>query len=189
MTEDEVHAILAQCSRRAPTGIRDRALITLMFRAGLRVHEALMLRTSDIDMKTGVVHVLHGKGDKPRDVGVGDGVLAVVQLWLDKRRELKLDGKGRPVFCTLADGRQAVSANQVRQMMKRRATKAGVERRVHPHGLRHGYASGLAQEGKPVHLIQQALGHERLSTTDTYLRKIAPGDVIAMGRADTWTDE
>src|SRR5258708_40091439 len=98
-TEAEMRSLLAQCSRRAPTGIRDRALLTVIYRAGLRISEALDLKPSDVDMKTGTIHVRHGKGDKSRIVNLGDGALAVLQLWQDRRKNLGLGGGY--LFCTL----------------------------------------------------------------------------------------
>jgi integrase/recombinase XerD len=190
LTPDEIRALLRQCSHRAPTGVRDRALITVMYRAALRVSEALALKVSDVDMKHGTVHVRNGKGGKARTVAIGDGALAVLQLWLDARKRALeargLTSNGRPLFCTLEGG--PLSDDQVRGMLKRRAARAGIEKRVHPHALRHSRAFELSQQGRPVNLIQQQLGHARLSTTDTYLRHIAPADVIALGRADDWTE-
>ena len=187
LTPDEVREILATCSRRAPTGVRDRALITVMYRCGLRVSEALDLRPSDIDMKRGIVHVRDGKGHKARSVGIGDGALAVIELWLITRRSLGLAHNGTPLFCTLKGG--PVSDDAVRNMLRRRAARAGIEKRVHPHALRHSYAFELAEKGTPVNKIQQLLGHSSLQVTSTYLDHIAPVDAIAVGRADDWTDE
>jgi site-specific recombinase XerD len=138
-------------------------------------------------MAAGTLHVQHGKGDRDRWLALGDGVLAVLQLWLAERKRLGQGGNGKPVFCTLKGG--ALSGNQVRQMLKRRAARAGIEKRVHPHALRHSYAAGRVAAGTPVNVVQQALGHTSLATTDAYLRHIAPAEVIAMGRADDWTDE
>jgi len=184
LTKDEVRALLAQCSRRAPTGVRDRALITVMYRAGLRLEEALALKPADIDAANGIVRVLHGKGDRARPVGIDDGALAVVQLWVDERKRLGL--KNGKLFCTLAG--KPLSDSQVRQMVRRRAANAGITKRVHPHGLRHTHAAELAAEGVPVNVIQAQLGHTSLATTDIYLRHIAPADVIALGRSRHWQD-
>jgi integrase/recombinase XerD len=164
------------CSRRAPTGVRDRALITVMYMTGLRISEALALRVSDIDQDRGTIRVLHGKNLKSRTVGIDDGTIAVIQLWLRERGRLRLDKNGTPLFCTLA-GKQ-LSDRQVRTMIKRRAAKAGIERDVHPHMLRHTFASELSHEGVPVKTIQLALGHSSLATTDIYLDHIAPSEVI-----------
>lgn len=186
LTEDEVRTLLAQCSRRAPTGIRDRALLTVLYRAGLRVSEALDLKPSDIDHAAGSIRVLHGKGDRARTVGVDDGALAVIDVWLAKRAELGINGRNR-LFCTLTGG--PLSANQVRQMTRRRAAKAGIVKRTHPHGLRHAHAAELMAEGVPLNVIQGQLGHTSIATTSIYLQHIAPADVIAAGRNRKWTDK
>lgn len=183
LTETEVRALLAACSRTAPTGIRDRALLTVLYRAGLRVSEALDLRPVDIDHQHGTIRVLHGKGDKARTVSVDDGALAVVQLWETRRKDLGVNGRQR-LFCTLSGG--PLSANQVRQMVKRRAAKAGIVKRAHPHGLRHSHAAELVMEGVPVNVIQRQLGHASLATTDVYLRRITPGTGSEQIRARKW---
>jgi integrase/recombinase XerD len=185
LTEAEVRQLLAQCSRRAPTGIRDRALITLMYRTGLRVSEALDLRPADIDQDGGSVRVLHGKGDQARTVGIDDGALAVLEVWLAERKRFGINGGRSKLFCTLAGG--PLSADQVRQMVRRRAAKAGIEKRVHPHGLRHANAAEMMAEGTPVNVIQAHLGHTSLATTSAYLAHIAPKQVVDAGRARTWT--
>jgi integrase/recombinase XerD len=187
-TAGEVTALLAQCSRRAPTGIRDRALLTLIYRTGIRIHEALDLKPSDVDFRQGTVRVSHGKGDKLRTVGIGDGALAVLQLWMEKRRELGLARRGSYVFTTIKGGQMGYS--HADSMLKRRAAKAGIDKRAHLHGLRHSWAHDANIVRKlPLTTIQEQLGHERLSTTSVYLKHIAPADVIAAGREDTWADD
>jgi site-specific recombinase XerD len=183
LTEAEVRSLLAACSRRAPTGIRDRALLTVLYRAGLRIEEALDLKPGDVDPARGTIRVLHGKGDHNRTVAIDDGAIAVVQLWLAERAKLGVNGRHK-LFCTLQGG--PLSANQVRQMVKRRAARADITKRVHPHALRHTHAAELVAEGVPVNVIQKQLGHVSLATTDIYLRHIAPADVIAMGRRREW---
>jgi integrase/recombinase XerD len=178
LTEDEIRAMLRLCSLTAPTGIRNRALITVMYGAGLRISEALALKPSNVNAASGTVRVLHGKGDKARTVGLDDGSMAILARWMDKRRTLGL--RNGPLFCTL-DG-QPVSDRYVRDMLKRLAAKAGIDKRVHPHGLRHTHAAELVAEGTPVNVIQQQLGHASLAVTDRYLRHVAPADVIALGR-------
>ena len=186
LTSAEVAALLHQCSTTAPTGIRNRALITVMYRAGLRIDEALKLKAPDINPARGTVRVLHGKGDQPRTVGIDDGDMALIQRWMDRRAAL--GHRHGPLFCTLAG--TDVSPVYVRNMMKRVAAKAGIEKRVHPHGLRHSFATDLSMEGVPMPIIQQMLGHAHLSTTNTYLKHMAPADVIAVGRArKPWNPE
>jgi site-specific recombinase XerD len=181
VTEDELRAMLAQCSLRAPTGIRNRALIAVMYRAGLRRGEALALRCSDISEERGTLTVRAGKGGKQRVVAIDDGALAVVQRWLDKRRELGLHANGGPLFCTLDGGE--LSGRYVGQMVTRIAARAGVEKRAHPHGMRRSHTAELVSEKVPMPVIQKQLGHASLAVTDHYTRHIAPAEVIAMGRA------
>ncbi len=91
--------------------------------------------------------------------------------WIDQRRKLS-PGARAPIFCTLAGGR--VDASYVRHLLPRLAAKAGLDRRVHAHGLRHTYASELAREGTAINVIRDALGHTSLAVTDRYLRDVAP---------------
>jgi site-specific recombinase XerD len=183
LTVAEASALLASIPGRSATGRRNRALVTVMYRAGLRIAEALALKASDIDLTTGTVRILRGKGCKARTVALDPGALAVVQLWTDTRRAAGL--RTGPLFCTL-DGGQ-LSRQYVSAMLKRQAVKAGIDKRVHPHGLRHSFTAGLANGGVAPHVIRDALGHTSLSVTDRYLRDVAPADVIAVMRDRDWT--
>jgi site-specific recombinase XerD len=80
-----------------------------------------------------------------------------------------------------------MSDRYVRNMLKRIAVKAGLEKRVHPYGLRHTHAAELVREGTPVNVIRDQLGHSSLAVTDRYPRNVAPADLIALGRSRTWT--
>lgn len=183
LTPEEVRALLQAPSPRAPTGIRNRALLAVLYRGGLRVSEALALERRDIDPAAGTLAVRHGKGDRARVVGLDAGAFALLDRWLDERKRREL--RARPIFCTL-DGRP-LHASYVRALLPRLARKAGIEKRVHPHGLRHTCAAELAVEGVPVPLIQQQLGHASLHTTTVYLRHIAPVELIETMRRRTWT--
>lgn len=85
LTDDEVRALLDACGRYTAVALRNRALITLMYRAGLRVSEALGLQPKDLDLSNGIVRVLHGKGDRYRAVGLDPGAAAVVAAWIAER--------------------------------------------------------------------------------------------------------
>lgn len=183
ITPDEVKALLQVCSNRAPTGIRSKALIIVFWRGGLRVQQALSLLPKDFDVEKGTLRVLHGKGDRARLVGIAPEAVAVVQRWLDKRSSLGLNGR-HPLFCTLQG--MALATVYVRNFIKRLARKAGIEKRVHPHGLRHAHAFELANEGTPLHVIQQQLGHSSLATTDRYVRHLNPQQVVEAMQARSW---
>ena len=184
LTETDVRALIQSCSNRAPTGIRNRALLVVLYRAGLRCCESLQLKPKDLDTKHGVIRILHGKGDRSRSVGLDPEAWAVLQRWFDKRAELGINGRSR-LFCTLS-GTPLHSA-YVRGLLKRLGKKASIEKRVHPHGLRHTHAFELANEGIPVHLIQKQLGHSSLATTATYLSHLSPQAVINAIQSRTWS--
>ncbi|MGH2930343.1 MAG: tyrosine-type recombinase/integrase, partial [Solirubrobacteraceae bacterium] len=156
LSEAEAIALIRACSPRAPTGIRNRALIAVLWRSGLRISEALALELRDVDLKAGTIRVRHGKGDKSRTVGVDEQTAAMLARWIDRRKGLS-PGARSPIFCTLAGGR--LDTSYVRHLLPRLAARAGIQRRVHAHGLRHTYAAELAREQTPINIIRDALGH------------------------------
>ena len=183
LTSDEVKALIRACSSRAPTGIRNRGLIVVLYRGGLRISEALALKLKDLDRDAGTIRVLHGKGDRARTVGLDPTAFAVIERWLDRRSSLGINNRAL-LFCTL-DGK-ALATAYVRSLLPRLAKRAGIEKRVHAHGLRHTHAAELAREGVPVNVIQAQLGHASLAVTDRYIRHIAPEQLIEAMRARVW---
>ncbi len=167
----------------APTGVRNRALIAVLWRCGLRISEALSLELRDVDLQAGTVRVRHGKGDRSRTVGLDEQTTALLARWLDRRKKLS-PGARAPIFCTLQGGR--IDSSYVRRLLPRLAAKAGIDRRVHAHGLRHTHAAELAREGTPINIIRDDLGHTSLAVTDRYLRDVAPQAVIDTIRARRW---
>lgn len=182
LTNAEVRALLAACDGTTFTGMRNRALLVVLWRAGLRCSEALDLRPVDVDFGAGTIRVLHGKGDKSRTVGCDGQALDVVRAWLGVRQVAGVESVY--LFCTRAGHR--LMPRYVRALMTRLGRKAGVGRRVHAHGLRHVHAVELVTEGWPVTLIQRQLGHGSVATTDIYLNHIHPAEVIDRARARTW---
>lgn len=183
LTNEEVGKLILACSNRAPTGIRNRALIVCLWRCGLRVSEALALRPKDIDSKAGTIRVLHGKGNKARVCGIDPQGLAVIQRWLDRRAELGITGRS-PAFCTL-DG-SGIASVYVRNLLRRLGSKAGIEKRVHPHGLRHTHASELRQEGIDIGIICRQLGHANTAVTARYLDHVCPKSVVETMQNRVW---
>jgi integrase len=183
LTPDEIRGLLKACSRRAPTGIRNAAAIAVMYRGGLRLGELLALKPKDVDAKSGSVAVLHGKGDRRRTVGLDPTAMALVLRWMDRRKALGI-GPRSPLFATL-DGRP-LKPSYLRTLLPRLAQKAGIAKRVHPHGLRHTLAFELMMEGIPVPIIQRQLGHASLATTQRYLDHLAPREVIEAMRQREW---
>lgn len=187
LTRDEVRGLIGACSRRAPTGRRNAALLGLLYRTGLRISEALALSVKDIDFKAQTVRVLRGKGGRSRTVAIDAGGLSLVEQWLEIRKARGIDKRAN-LFCTLQGG--AVSGSYARAMTKRMGKRAGIERRVHPHQLRHVFACELLTEGVPLPLIQRLLGHASLATTSTYLAGLRPQRAIdAVLARPAWTSD
>jgi len=118
-----VKALIRACSNRAPTGIRNRALITVLYRGGLRLSEALALHPKDVNPGLGTVRVLHGKGDRRRTVGLDPGAMAMVERWMEQRRDLGV-GRRAPLFCTLSG--EVLQPSYVRTLLPRLAERAGL---------------------------------------------------------------
>lgn len=181
LTPEEVRAILAVVSKRGRCGVRDRALYSTIYRSGIRVGEALSLLPRDVSLESGEINVRFAKGSKSRIVAVDPETIALIRHWLDVRRSV---GPDAPLFCTLPGG--PLSRVQVTQHLKFLAARAGIEKRVHPHGLRHTLASELVREGVDLTTIQGVLGHSKASTTNTYLNHIQPQRVIDTLRERKW---
>ena len=162
-------------------GWRLRALIVVLWRAGLRIQEALALAEHDLDPRRGSLRVRDGKGGKRREVGMDEWGWEQLRPWLSARAELPVG----PLFCVIdgpTRGRPWSSA-AVRSELRRLAAQAGVRRRFAPHQLRHAHALELAREGVPLNIIQRQLGHANLGTTSIYLQGIDPEEIIAAVRA------
>src|SRR6266508_1870888 len=170
---------MRQCSRRAPTGVRNRALIAVCWRCGLRIGEALALAVKDFEPDSGTLVVQRGKGGKRRFVGVDSGTIALVSRWLDVRRKGRIPNSA-PLFCTLAG--RPLDQSYIRHLLPRLARKAGIERRVHAHGLRHAFAVDLVRSGAPLYVVRDALGHASVATTQGYLSRVGAHEAVEASR-------
>ena len=141
------------------------------------------MHPKDLDAKQGTVRVLRGKGSKHRVVGLDPQAWAVLQRWIDAGAKLVINGRRR-LFCTLRG--KPIDQAYVRALLPRLGRKAGIEKRVHAHGLRHTHASKLRQEGVDMDIISKQLGHSSIATTARYLDHVAPQAVIETMRARKW---
>jgi hypothetical protein len=160
-------------------GWRVRAMVVVLWRAGLRVQEALALAEHDLDHRRGSLLVRNGKGGRRREVGMDEWGWAQLRPWLGARAGLPVG----PLFCVI-DGPTRVrpwSGAAVRSEFRRLAARAGVRRRFAPHQLRHAHALELAREGVALNIMRQ-LGHANLGTTSIYLQGIDPEEIIATVR-------
>jgi integrase/recombinase XerD len=183
-TRDEIERLIAACSRRAPSAKRNAALLTVAWRCGLRAGELVALQPKDVDLDEGRIVVQCGKGGKRRVVGLDGGTGAMIERWLVARRKLGV-GRHSPLFCTLQGGQ--IDTSYLRHLVKRLARRAGIERRLHPHALRHRFAVDLIQDGADLLVVQRALGHASAATTSTYLSRIGADDAVAFVRQRAWS--
>ena len=158
-------------------GARMRALVVLLWRAGLRINEALTVTEHDLDPGTGSVVVRHGKGGRRREVGMDPWGWERLRPWLEVRIALPVG----PLLCVV-EGRtrgRPWASDAARAQLQRVASNAGVRRRFAPHQLRHAHAIELAHEGVPLNVIQRQLGHTNLGVTSIYLQGIDNAEIIA----------
>ena len=183
-TPDEIQALFAQMSPHTWLGSRNRALIGTLYRAGLRHSEALDLMIHDVDLGGGAIHVLRGKGMKRRTVGIDSGAIDLIRTWLEIRPCQPKATPSAPLFCTFEGNK--LSRSYLCTLLPRLAKRAGITKRVYPHGLRHTHAYELMMESIKMPIIQRQLGHTSLATTDRYLSHIAPKQVIEAVRKREW---
>ncbi len=182
LDHEELIALLEACGSDL-LGLRDRALVAVMYRAGLRVSEALALQPKDIDHARRAVRVLRGKGGRSRTVGLDAGAMEIVHEWMKARRGHGI-ADGAPLICTRMGG--AISAGYARRLLAGLGRRAGIAKRVHPHGLRHTHAAELRAEGIDIGIISKQLGHRSIATTVRYLDHIAPWAVVETIGGRSW---
>ncbi len=175
-TVDEIVAAMGVVGDRAE-GNRLRALIVLLWRAGLRISEALALQESDLDCSRGAVLIRRGKGGKRREVGMDRWAWEQLDPWLEIRRELPIGALLCVIHGPTAGRRWEASA--ARKQLHHAAAEAGVRRRFAPHQLRHAHAVEMAHEGVPLVVIQRQLGHANLGITSIYLQGIDSSEIIS----------
>ena len=162
LTEDEINQLFAAPDIATEEGIRDRALLEVMYAAGLRVSELVTLKQSDVDTHAGLV-VCHGKGSKERRVPIGKSAIH----WLQQYGAIRA-GYGKSAAPNMFINRgKPVTRQFAWAMIKRYAAKAGVKD-ISPHTLRHSFATHLLQHGADSRSVQALLGHSDISTTQIY---------------------
>ncbi len=166
LTVDEIFALLARIPVEEFAGARDRAILELLYGAGLRVGELASLDLEDVDLAQRLVRVM-GKGRKERIVPFGSKAAAAIRRWLDLSTGIR--GKGgdpQALFLNARGGR--LTDRSVRRLLDRRLREAALHARISPHALRHSFATHLLGAGADLRAIQELLGHASLSTTQRY---------------------
>ncbi len=166
LSDAEVEAMRNACTR-SPTGLRKRAMLEAMTSAGLRVSEVVALMPRDIDWQAGTIRVNLGKGQRDRVVPVSAETLGWLTAWSFKRGELKLNGR-HAFFCGIRTHGKRLTTRAVHSMISGLAERAGVEKSVSPHTLRHTFATRALDQGLSIREVQELLGHSDVSTTMIY---------------------
>lgn len=164
LTVEEQGRLLDQFNLRYITPQRNKTMINLILNTGLRLSEMTNLKWKDVNLMTGQLKVVQGKGSKDRILYVSDDVIEEMGEW--KERQFKEWGKSELVFTTRT--LKEIDGKAVRKMVKTYTEKAGIEKNISPHNLRHTFASDLLRETKNIRIVQKALGHSDISTTQIY---------------------
>lgn len=166
LTESEVEALLQAPDLQLDSGVRDRAMLELLYATGLRVSELVGLRMEQVNLRQGVVRVL-GKGGKERLVPLGEEAVAWLERYVRTARPVLL--RSLP-SATLFPGNRGTPLTRQAfwHAIKRHALKAGIARNIYPHVLRHAFATHLLNHGADLRVVQMLLGHADISTTQIY---------------------
>lgn len=180
MTEGEIERLLDSCEdagqsrKKAAIGLRDRTMLEMAYDCGLRASELCALKISDIDETGGVMYV-RGKGDKERMVPYVGTLRKAVGKYLGEARPLLLGGEGNPRiskkndFLFLSANGRAMRRGELWNIVQKRGRRAGIARsRLHPHVLRHSFATHLQRRGMDLRTLQELLGHSSIATTEKY---------------------
>ena len=165
LTVDEVARLVLQPDERDVHGLRDRAILEVLYATGLRVSELIQLRPADINLDDGYV-ICRGKGGKERVVPLGKAAAALTRRYLTEARP-RLQKKPAEVLFLTRLG-EAFTRQGVWKMLRGHARKAGLQARISPHVLRHSFATHLLERGADLRSVQLMLGHSQITTTQIY---------------------
>lgn len=166
LDEKEVEAILVSPNSRLKQGIRDKAMLELMYATGMRVSELVSLKLNDLHTEMGFVKCL-GKGQKERIIPVGSKAKEAIQKYLEKARPKFLKNAGSDALFLTRLGKP-MSRQTFWMVIKHYVRDARIKKRVTPHTLRHSFATHLLQNGADLRIVQELLGHVNISTTQIY---------------------
>ncbi|MCA1779752.1 MAG: site-specific tyrosine recombinase XerD [Xanthomonadaceae bacterium] len=166
LSEAEVELLLAAPAADHPMGLRDRAMLEVLYASGLRVSELVSLELASVSFRQGLVRVT-GKGGKDRLAPLGEDALKSLQLWCEGPRRRWLGSRSSDAVFISSRG-HALSRQAVWYRIRKYAARAGIQGDVSPHKLRHSFATHLLDHGADLRVVQLLLGHSDLSTTQIY---------------------
>lgn len=165
LTEEEVESLLMAPDLTKNEGIRDRAMLEVMYASGLRVSELLGLTKGNVNMSKGIITIV-GKGSKERRVPIGDFALEYLVKYLDEVRDKKRNVRSNVIFLNKFD--KPISRQYFHRIIKQYALKVGITKEISPHTLRHSFATHLLEHGAQLRVVQEMLGHSNVATTQIY---------------------
>ncbi|MFO7885523.1 MAG: site-specific tyrosine recombinase XerD [Desulfobacteraceae bacterium] len=166
LSVNEVTAILKGPDQTKPKGIRNAAMLEILYGAGLRVSELIHMKVQDINTEAGFVRIL-GKGEKERIVPLGSFARKAAENWITTARPLLLKGHSSP-YLFVARAEKPMTRQGFWKIVKKYALKAGISKNVTPHTFRHSFATHLIEGGADLRSVQTMLGHSDISTTQIY---------------------
>ncbi len=166
LSVEEVDLLLAQPDTKTPKGLRDRAMLELLYASGMRVSELVHVRLSDINLLLG--YVTCRESGKERNIPFGNICKKALSRYLQEARESFLEGKDTDIFFTNCSG-GTMSRQGFWKMLKGYAASAGITGDITPHTLRHSFAAHMLQNGADIKSVQEMMGHSDISTTQVYV--------------------
>jgi integrase/recombinase XerD len=166
---EEIDLILAQPDMESHYGIRDRAILEMMYATGLRVSEVVTIRNSNSNLlfDSGLIRVF-GKGSKERVVPIGQSAIEYINLYLRESRIILRSKKNSTDVLFLNHHGKKLSRASIWEMIKKYSKSADINKNVHPHTFRHSFATHLLEGGADLRAVQEMLGHSDISTTQIY---------------------
>jgi integrase/recombinase XerD len=166
LNELQVEQLLESVDTKVPLGLRDRAIIELLYASGLRISELANAKLEHLDLESGMIRVT-GKGNKTRLVPVGKKACIALENYLARERPRLVRRKsGNEIFLSVRSTR--LTTTRIWQIVKAIARRSGLETNIYPHLLRHSFATHLLSNGADLRIIQELLGHADIATTQVY---------------------
>ena len=163
----EVERLIEAADLNTDQGIRDRAILEMMYATGMRVSEVSNIKTSDVNSEVGFLRCL-GKGRKERIIPLGKKAIVAIARYLENVRPKQLKGRGGPLELFLNRSGKKISRVSLWKLVKGYAKKAHIKKKMKPHILRHSFATHLLERGADLRSVQEMLGHANISTTQIY---------------------
>jgi|TARA_B100001964_G_scaffold196669_1_gene221311 integrase/recombinase XerD len=167
LSESDVEKLLAAPDISSPIGLRDKTMLEVLYASGLRVSELTNLKLNEINLRQGVIRII-GKGSKERLVPLGEEALSWINRFLEESRDDLLKGNLSQDVVFPSSRGSAMTRQTFWYRVKAHARKAGIEKKLSPHTLRHAFATHLLNHGADLRVVQLLLGHSDLSTTQIY---------------------